>query len=380
LLRFYSAHHQAFLREPPVLTEEGYRAATGVGREAFERFCVALFTVADWCKGMANALDRRIRREGRSDALWAEMLEWISVNGKVNFFVGLVAGISGLECGTVEGLLEFFTVDFRDGHKSGKHAGDGFLPPIARLTDSVLFNPDLLKLFLPARNSLYAINRTDGKKFDRLVSQHLEPQLVEEAFALLRPLKGLELVPNHRWKGGEIDLLVYCAAENAALHIQGKAAIAPQGARMVQAVETRVQEGIAQLKGLRALGQEGMDAVLSAALKRTVRDVQVIDVLLSRSCFGRDRIWSQLKEIVPVNLTLLGGLANPARKRGDPLSLRAFSDNVWQEINGLMQSARPEWVRKEFPAGRTLIRLPMLDYDVDRVCQERWRMWEGDDE
>jgi len=377
LLRFNTAHHQEFLKEPPVLTEEGYQAAAGVGRGEFERFRVALFAMADWCKGMADAIDRRIWREGRTDALWAEMLEWISVHWKVNFFVGMVAGISGLDLGVVERLLEFFTVDFRYEHKSGKQVGDGFFPPIARLTDSVLFNPDLLKLFLPFRNVLYALNRTDRKRFDRLISQYLEPQLIEDACRLLCLFNGLEMVKNHCWKGGEIDLLVYSAAENTALHVQAKAAIAPQGARMVQAIETRVKEGISQLKGLRALGQEGIDGVLSAALKKELHGVEVIDVLLSRSCLGTDRVWFQLGSIVPVNLTLLAGLANQARKQGESLSLRAFTSSVWQEINRVMQVARPEWVIKELLAGRTMICLPMLNYDVDQVGRERWRMWEG---
>jgi hypothetical protein len=378
LLRSFTSHHQEFLNEPPILTEEGYHAALGVGRAEFERFRVALFTVADWCKGMANALERRIRREGYSDAVWAEMLEWISVHWKVDFFIGLVAGCSGLDGAVVERLLAFFTVDFRDGKRSGKHAGDGFLPPIARLTDSVLFNPDLLKLFLPARNVLYALNRTDRKTFDRLVSQHLEPQLIQDACALLSSFEGLELVPNHRWKDGEIDLLVYNPAENAALHVQGKAAIAPQGARMVQSVEGRVEEGIGQLKRLRGLGQAGIDEVLSAALTRQVHNVELIDVMLSRSCLGTDRVWSQLGEIVPLNLALLAGLTNRARREGGSLSLRSFRTTAWSEINRVMQLARPEWVMRSFPAGRTMIWLPMLNLDVDQIWLERRRMWEGE--
>ena len=252
LLGSFVSHHREFLQEPPMLTEEGYRAAIGVGREEFERFRVSLFAIADWCKGMADALDRRIRREGRSDTLLKEMLEWISVHWKEGFFLELVSSLSGLAPPVAERLLEFFTVDFRDGRRSAKHAGDGFLPPVARFSDSFLFNPDLLKLFLPARNILFALNRLDRKKFNNLVSQHLEPQLIEDACGLLRPFSDLILVLNHQWGEGEIDLLVFNRAENAALHVQGKAVIAPQGARMVQTVEARIQEGIDQLQRFRA--------------------------------------------------------------------------------------------------------------------------------
>jgi len=42
-----------------------------------------------------------------------------------------------------------------------------------------------------------------------------------------------------------------------------------------------------------------------------------------------------------------------------------------------MQAARPTWIMKEFPAGGTMIHLPMLDFDVKQVWRERWRMWNG---
>lgn len=377
LLSFFVSHHREFLKEPPVLTDEGYRAAIGVDREEFERFRVALFAIADWCKGMSSAIDRRIRREGRSDALRREMLEWISVNWKADFFLGLVASLSKLTPPVIEQLLELFTVDFRDGRKSAKPAGDGFFPPLARFSNSYLFNPDLLKLFLPARNILFALNRVSRKTFDNFVSQHQEPQLIEDACQLLRPFGELVLVKNYQWGNGEIDLLVYCSAENAALHVQAKAVIAPQGARMVQTVEARIQEGIDQLQRFRALGQIKMDEILSTALKTKVQGVDVIDVLLSRSCFGTTSMWSKMNAIVPLTPILLAGLANDCADQRKPLSLRDVGTNAWRKINQVMQEARPQWVTKSFPAGRTMIHLPMLDFDVKQVWEARKRMWNG---
>jgi hypothetical protein len=117
--------------------------------------------------------------------------------------------------------------------------------------------------------------------------------------------------------------------------------------------------------------------VLSAALRKDVRGVEVIDVVLSRSCLGTDRVWSRLGDAVPLNLTLLAGVAGRAREAGRGLSLRGLHGEVWGEINRVMGAARPAWVQKEFQAGRALIRLPMLDYDVGEVTRERSRMWEG---
>lgn len=374
-LKLFYDHYCQHLIEPPILTEEGYRVAMGVGREEFGRFCAALCTYADYCKGMAYACKRRLQREGFSEAVRDELFEWISVNWKETFFVGTLQWLTGLGFDKIDHLLAFFTIDFRDGHKSGKHAGDGFLPPLARFEQAYLFNPDLLKLFLPARNVLYTLNRTDQKRFDQLVSQHLEPQLLEATGDLFRLFDGLDIVPNHYWISGEMDLLVYSAAENVVLHVQAKASIPPHGARMVQTVEGRMQEGIKQLERLRGLAPEQRNAVLSQALGKAVYDVMIIDVLLSRSCLGTDRIWSQLGDILPLNLTLLRGVLRQARSEGPGLSLRSFPARVREETRRLIQTMRPQYVQEELRVGRTMLRVPLLKFDSERLGEERRQIW-----
>src|SRR5690606_4819677 len=122
--------------------------------------------------------------------------------------------------------------------------GDGFFPPLWRIDGSVLFNCDVLKLMLPARNILYSLNKTNQQLYDNSISQHLEPQLIENARAVLDGVSGLIVVPNVEWENGEIDLLVFSVDENACLHVQAKAAIPPQGTRMIRAVEDRIDEGL----------------------------------------------------------------------------------------------------------------------------------------
>lgn len=51
----------------------------------------------------------------------------------------------------------------------------------------------------------------------------------------------------------------------------------------------------------------------SVALKREVCGVQVIDVLLSRSCLGTENVWSNLRNVVALNLTLLQMVTTKAR-------------------------------------------------------------------
>lgn len=197
---------------------------------------------------MATAFERRIRREGFRDELWNELLEWISVNWKETFFLGVLQGMTGLAPEAIDRLISLFSIDFRQGRKAGRQAGDGFLPPLARLSENFLFNPDLLRLFLPARSVLYTLNRTDRKRFDDLVSEHLEPKLLASADSLFGQFDGLEVVKNHAWGAGEFDLLVYSPPQNAAMHIQAIEAIPPEGARMVQAIADECSKAYASMR------------------------------------------------------------------------------------------------------------------------------------
>ena len=248
-LRALNEHYRRHYNEPPFLTEDGYHAACGVGSNEFAQFRAALQAMADYAIGMSAAIDRRIRKEGDPDnKLWKEMLEWISVCCKETAFFGFLKSLSGLEFDKLEWLVAMFSIDFRTGKKSAGHARDGFLPPLARIDSSIVYNPDLLKMFLTARNILFAVRHQDQKLFNEMVSKHLEPSLVQQAADFLRATPGLEITLGHVWQKGDIDILVYSPSENAALHIQAKAAIPPQGARMVQTIEGRVLEGLDQRK------------------------------------------------------------------------------------------------------------------------------------
>lgn len=379
-LSLLNEHYRLYFNEPPFLTEDGYRAATGVEIKEFVRFRAALIAMADFARGMASAIDRRIRREGDpGERLWKEMLEWISVCWNKTAFFGFLKGLSGLEFGKLERLVSLFSVDFRSGKKSGVTARDGFFPPIAMLEGTVLYNPDLLKLFMTARNIVFAVRHQDERLFNDMVSQHLEPSLVQQAADLLRAVPGFEVIVGRHWhkggRNGELDMLVFSAAENVALHVQAKAAIPPQGARMVQTIEGRVREGLDQLKRLSDLPRADRDAVLSQALERTIIGVEVIDVLLSRSCFGTSKVWSQLRNVVPLNLTLLAGVTKGARLGRKSMSLLTLPVQVQDEINQLMHRARPQWVTKEAILGRVVFRLPMLEFDSEAVRVANLKMW-----
>jgi hypothetical protein len=375
-LRALNGHYRRYFNEPPYLTEDGYRAACGVGSEDFARFRAALLAMSDYAIGLSAALDRRIRTEGDpGNVIWKEMLEWISVCWTEQGFLGFLKALSGLEDTKLDRLVNLFSGDFRTGMQSHAHARDGFFPPLARLETCFLYSPWLLKPFMTARNIAFAVRHQDQKLFDEIVSSHLEPALVQQAAELFRSMPCLEVVPGRKWQKSEIDLLVYSPTENVALHIQAKAAIPPSGARMVQNLETRSREGLDQLNAFRKLNQPDRDAVLSEALGHQVDGVTVIDVLLSRSCFGTHKVWAQLGAVVPMNLAILAGVTKPFRAERRPIPLAELPRLAKDEIDRVMKQAKPKWVVKEAVMGLVQFRLPMLEYDNDAVRAANLRMW-----
>ena len=64
------------VNEPPVLAEEGCKAARGVGREESERCRAALMAYADYCRGMAAGCTRRLHERARMHGLLKRKKPW----------------------------------------------------------------------------------------------------------------------------------------------------------------------------------------------------------------------------------------------------------------------------------------------------------------
>jgi len=224
---------------------------------------------------------------------------------------------------------------------------------------------------LSGRNVPYALNRVDQKTFDDHVSHDLEPQLLKQATPILRRMPNVRVVTNHVWDGGEIDILAYSTVTNTGLHFQAKAALPPQGARMVQRVEGRSREGLSQLKAFRVLPAEKKDAVLSAALGMPVHDVGLADVLLCRSGIGTHQAWSELGHVLPLNLTLLQAIVDQLeREKRSPAD---FSTVGHQLLDEVCRATIRGWSRGSLTMGDTTLTLPLLDLDNQALQSYRLR-------
>jgi hypothetical protein len=379
LLHGLMAHWTGAILQAPFSTDQGFAAATGATQEEFRKFQAAAISIADYGRGITRAIDRRIKfqRDRNTDSLVKEMYNWVTVCWPEARIFQLLCQLTHLPHEPIERLMRFFVWDFSEGREGYQQFGDGFTPPFTRVGDHLLFSPEILRRFVTFRNVLFALNRRDRATFDNMLSCQFEPALVEAAQRMFSRHDGLQLVPNVRWRQrGEFDLLVFSERENVALHLQAKACLPPQGARMVQATERRLEEGLRQLSTFRALPPAEADQVLSVALRRKVHGVHVVDALLSSSSLGTDRIWSQLGGVVPLNPALLSLVLRTVR---EPLrlSLRQFPRLVHDEMRRLYEIGKPEWIHKEWVFPGANIWVPMLDYDVEAISRERSRAAEG---
>lgn len=373
LTRMYYQHYVQAIIEPPLITDAGFQEAAGVDMREFQRFRAALFAVSDFCLGMAAALSRRAQRSwlcGRRRAT-QEMYKWVSVFWKADFFLSLVGHFSGIERPTLERLLGFYTWDFSRGTEESQHAGDGFFPPLLQLGDAYLFNPNLVKLFLSWRNLIYGVKEAEKGRFNDFISHHLEPALVGAAVTVLNRIPTLQVVANAKWEKGEFDILAFSEVENTALHIQAKAAIPPQGARLVQSLEGRIREGLEQLARFRKLPPAQQDRVLSDKLGREVHNVHVVDVFLSSSSFGTARVWSKLGDVVPLNLALLELILRRLQDQGEVLKLHQLPMLVQEELERLIQEVQPRWSTGSITLLGTTITFPLLEHDDQALRREQ---------
>ena len=361
----YDRYRTAVL-EVPLVSDDGLLETFGVSLDEFYRFRAAWIVWADVCIQMCDAAARATEREGRSEYRARQLAQWSTVLVYRNYIEGSVRAIVEIGDHALDALMDIFLLGGLTGDDA--NYGDGFFPPFLAYDDRLVFSPDAVRTMMATRNLAYAINRVDEKRFADVISKHLEPKLIDDTVALL-PLEGLEVVKNARWHDGEFDLLVYSPRENAALHVQAKASIAPHGARMTQHTEDRwVSEGLRQFEVFRALSQLEKDDVLSAALNRSVENVEVVDVALARSSFGTAAIWNRFDNIVPCNLAVIAYLASSSPS---PFTLRDFGSRVTQLMEEMRAEASPRWERESVDFGVVTLGFPLLRLEPSAIAGRR---------
>lgn len=360
-------HYLDNVFELPLLSDDAFAESFDFSRDDFVRTRAALMSYADFCLGMADAAEilaaRAVTRPRRA-MLQKEVGEWVAPLLKRNHIIGTAAGLSGVEPDKAESIIDRFTLDLDNLKHSG--FGEGFFPPFLRLEDSLLFSPHAIKRLMPERNLLYYTLRTDQKRFDNVVSQHLEPALLDDAARYLAAQPNVEVKTNHNWEQGEIDLLAFHEPSNSALQLQAKAAVPPQGARMVAQVESRTREAADQISRFLELEPSAKDSIASAAFGRPLSAVTWSSGILARSCLGTQKAWEAIGGCVPLNLILLRAAVKHMQQSG-AFTFANLETSVEDELASLRTKAALGWQNKDFTLLGVNINLPLLDLDYASI-------------
>jgi hypothetical protein len=327
---------------------------------------------------MAEAHGRRLSRSPQDQSAFEEWLHWLAPTWGHEFFRGYLIDESGLKDDQVENLLSLLSIDFRNGSPKTSHARDGYFPPVWQLPGSLLLSTEPTLMFTHLRNVLYSIQRTAPQRFDNVVSQYLEPALLKAASSILARCVNFDIRSNIEWRDGsqhgEIDLLIFHAEENAALHIQAKAPLPPQGARLVERLEQRLIEGFQQLERFRSLPCPTRDRIISQALGEEVKEVRILDAVLARSCFGTHSLRTLAGDVELLSLPILAGAAGEysSSSKGGIIRLlntcSALKERLWLD-------AQPTWKQETISLDHARITLPLLNFDEDVVARLRALFW-----
>ena len=376
-LRAEGAHRREqyvrLMEEPPLLTSTGFTAATGATRNEFRRVQAALFALADIHVSLANAHYGFRLRPGSAETQdregWRAM-EYASATWPWEALLDWLAHVAAADRSTVERLLSFFAFD--PVSSDVRMVGDGYWPPLTRIGDEVLIAPALLRSLLMERNVLYVLNRTDPKRFDDLVSRHLEPQLLDDFQRLFERDASFQMAREIAFPGGEIDLAVHDASSNTVLQCQAKAALPPQGARMTSRVQQRALEGLRQLRTFRDLDPSQRDETLGRAFGRSVCGAELHDALLTRSCLGRAPLWTAAEGVALLSPNLLALLGSRRRVLGGQLQFGTLAEDGIVLLEEMAESVNACWTVKPVVIGPHVLDVPMLDTSPDVMTT--WRI------
>ena len=359
-----------FLRntfEESLVPENNFTTCFGFERSDFLKVRAAFSALSLFCDGLSEAAARRFRKGGGQDQSLVRLgSNWMTPLMGTEYFESLVTGATGLSRPTLQSVLRPLSVDTTAGTWS--QSGDGYLPPIVRYPNHVLFIPLALRAMLPERNLLYVSNRTDRDHFDRVISPLLEPVLLNRAEQALSQIGSFITVKNVTWRkdesNGEIDLLVYDPDANEALQVQAKAAIPAQGARMTRQLETHTNKAIDQLMNFMHTPSDFRDEVCSRAINNQVSNVTWRSAVLSRSGFGTAGAWSRLGDAIPLNLALLKGAVKLAMRAKE-----GSIEKVLEKADELLQDGRKifgGWQHSPIELFGTTIDIPLLDVDKEK--------------
>lgn len=374
ILREKTSFYLRGLAEANLITDEGVRQIFGFGYEVFYRIRGAIMAYAEFALELSVAMARLSFDAAGRVGISHEALEWISRSEPADEFEARIVDGSGAALEEVQRFLSFYCIDFR-ARPARHHGGDGFFPPFARVGDDYVFAPLLVVSFISLRNAIHAFSRQNAKAFNDHVSHQYEPVLISQAVELFRRSGPWRLKSNVGFEGGELDLVIAGEQPGAALLIQAKGPLPPQGARLTQRLAGRIAEGLEQVQRFRDLASEEQQSIVEGATGWRIPAAELRHGLLARACFGAQEALAGEREVEPITLPILSLAVGAMRGNGDPADVDRLLVRLGETRRSFFKEAQWYWQpgRTEI-CGRT-VSMPLLQFNDEAVASARHRAW-----
>jgi hypothetical protein len=350
--------YKKYWKNDNTISEEIY-IKLEITKDTYVNFHMFWLSLCDYYIKSANAIYRLIKSEkSTSRLIQNEFLEHLSPFLKKSFFYEyLNEDIIGVKEEDFIKLMNYFAQDVNVKFNNL----DGYFPVFFEFENAYLFSCYNVKTSLSSRNLLYLLNKFDKKLFDNIISDYLEPNLIERSINLLTKIPNIKIEKNKKWDKSEFDLLAYFEDQNVVLHIQVKGSIPVSGARMTERLEDRMEEGIEQITKFKGLEKSVKESILSDIFKKDICDITIVDILLGWGGFGTNKIWNKLEEnnITPLNLVLL----NQYIKQYDETAIADFQRDINELICEIIDNSLAKKTTILYEIGDKTIHYESFNYE-----------------
>ncbi|NKK87529.1 hypothetical protein GFL80_25535 [Rhizobium leguminosarum bv. viciae] len=360
--------------EEELLPDAEYRNCFGFDRTTFIKVRAALMAIGFLCNQLATAAEARSLEVPKQKKKWAnKALWWTAPLLNLDCVTAVLRQMTQCPTDEIDAVLSFFVEDLAG--QSDLISGDGYLAPLFKFGEKLLIGSWSTLVMMTERNLLYISNKREQKHFNEVISQHLEPRLLEVAEEIFSTVPGTVTKKNVVWAKGEIDLLVFCADTNSAFQIQAKACIPAQGARMTRQVETNTLKAVEQLIAVEKLSQADRDGIINSAFNTRTADVRWSSGALSRSSFGTSNAWQAIGERAAINPSILRLLAREHNAwKGDLAALPKISNDI---VDRLVKDTSGGWTRGLLSMFEFEIGIPLLNLDYEKTFTARQEIKAG---
>lgn len=351
-IRAVYAEDGLLYREEALVPDEVFVQLGFSSADAFRKIRRAFVALGDVYLNAAKLVDRHLSEQHHyaadADYLWVGIAMERMSQDELRI---LIFQICGAGTADYEKFLEFF---IGDAHT--KKISNSFMPPFWLIGEYIYFMPGALTTLLGQRNLLISIQNDPEKRqkydFDKHISKLFEPTLIARARGHFHDA-GFISKTECRFADRSIDLVVYCKKSNIVLTIQAKATLPPENSRMVDRLETRVNEGLDQIEVFDQLPQAQQFKLFQMWFPEAAPiGVQHIRAVLVNSSFGSFSTWERIEllDVLPLNTYMLSTLLQKCSM------LSELKPAVWALIDEVQRSSNPILEDKFFTVGPHVIK------------------------